>query len=95
MLRQGALIMAMVGTLSACGHTPEERVASGLLIGGAIGAVVGLASEPGYDHYEDRDRHYHRRDHRRHRVDNRRRHRDWDDYDDHEDYGGHGCRSYC
>ena len=96
MLRKAMLLAAALGTLSACGHTPQERAASGALIGGAVGAVVGLASEPGYDdrHYDDRryDRRHHRHDRRRHR------HRDWDDYDDydhHDDYDRRGCRYRC
>ncbi|MDH3661071.1 MAG: hypothetical protein OEU92_13785 [Alphaproteobacteria bacterium] len=81
MLRTGAISLLMLGTLSACGHTPEERLASGALIGGAIGAVVGLASEPGYHGYDDSDRYYRPR---RHDNGDWRRHRDYDDdyYDD-------------
>lgn len=92
MLRTGAMLLLTLGMLSACGHTPQERLASGALIGGAVGAVIGLASEPGYgnDYYEpdrryERRRHDHRhyerrRHHRRHHDDgNWRRHRDYGD----------------
>ena len=84
MLRNGAILLLMLGTLSACGHTPEERAVSGALIGGAVGAAVGLATEPRYDEPRDSDRYYHRprRHHRRdHHVD-RHHHRDYDDHGD-------------
>ncbi len=85
MMRMGAVSVLIVGLLSACGHTPQERAASGALIGAAAGAFVGLASEPRYrdDYYEHdhyRERRYERRDHRRHHRGNWRRHRDYDYY---------------
>ncbi len=80
MLRTGAVAVVIVGLLSACGHTPEERVLSGALIGTAVGAAVGLASNQGHhDDYYESDRHY-REKRRGHR--HKRRHYDWDDYDD-------------
>jgi len=93
MLRKGALVLLTVGALSACGHTPQERLASGVLIGGAIGAAVSLASEPGFDDYDNGRRYAGH--HRQHRNDNRRRHRDWDDYeyDDYDD--DYGCNYRC
>lgn len=87
MMRMGAVSVLIVGLLSACGHTPQERAASGALIGAAAGAFVGLASsEPRYrDDYYERDhyrgRRYERRHHRRHHRDGSwRRHRDYDYY---------------
>ena len=91
MLRTGAVSLLIIGMLSACGHTPQERAASGALIGGAIGAVVGLANEPGYDDGYRSDRYYdrgysdrgyeRRRHHRHHRGGSWRRHRDYGYYD--------------
>lgn len=88
-MRMGAASVLILGLLSACGHSPQERAASGALIGGAVGAVVGLASEPRYkerrydDDYYERDRRHDRRyERRRHRHDGSwRRHRDYDYYD--------------
>ena len=80
MLRKSALLLAVVGTLSACGHTPEERLVSGALIGGLVGATVGVASSPDHRHYRERD--YHRRGHHRHGDWHGRSRRDRDyDYD--------------
>ena len=81
MLRTGAVAVLILGVLSACGHTPEERLLSGALIGGAVGAAVGLASDPGHhdNGYYEPDRHYSKK-HRGHR--HRRHHDEWDDYDD-------------
>ena len=82
MMRMAALSVLILGLLSACGHTPEERAVSGALIGGAVGAFVGLAAEPRYDgHYRSDRRHYHggHRHHRRHDHGSWRRHRDYDD----------------
>lgn len=93
MMYKGALIVALVGVLSACGHTPEERAASGLLIGGAIGAVVGLASDGDYQDHDRSRRHYHRDRH--HRKRGWRRHDDWDDYSEYDDYDDYGCRYRC
>ncbi|MGI9509896.1 MAG: hypothetical protein ACR2QJ_11190 [Geminicoccaceae bacterium] len=85
MLRIGAILLLMLGTVSACGHTPEERAVSGAVIGGAVGAAVGLATEPRYDEPHDSDR-YQRPPPRHHRKDRHRdRHRhddDWGYYDD-------------
>lgn len=95
MLRRVAVSLSLLGLLSSCGHTPQERAASGALIGATAGALVGLASleheddygnyeREDYDRYEDRrhDRGYERRRHRRHhRHDGWRRHRDYDDRD--------------
>jgi hypothetical protein len=79
MLRKGALLLAVVGTLSACGHTPHERLVSGALIGGLVGATVAVASEPGY--HSHRGHHYKRRGHgHHHRHRHHRRHRGWDRY---------------
>ena len=80
MLRKGALMVAMVGALSACGHTPQERLASGVLIGGAIGAAVSLAAEQGHGRY-DSGRRYHYDHQPKRRGGSWRRHRDWEDYD--------------
>ncbi|MGI9419327.1 MAG: hypothetical protein ACR2RA_15985 [Geminicoccaceae bacterium] len=83
MLRTGAVSLMIVGMLSACGHTPQERAASGALIGGAIGAVVGLANEPHHDGYYEPERRRYGRSHRRHHRDGGwRRERDWEYYDD-------------
>jgi hypothetical protein len=88
MMRIGAVSVVILGLLSACGHTPEERLASGLLLGAAAGAVIGVASDPhfGERHKSDRhydDRHYKRRHHDRHHDHGGyRRHRGYDDYDD-------------
>jgi hypothetical protein len=80
MLRKSALLLAVVGTLSACGHTPEERLVSGALIGGLVGATLGVASGSDHGHYQER-RYHRRNDHRRGDWHGRsRRHRDYDDY---------------
>lgn len=87
MMRMGAVSVLILGLLSACGHTPQERAASGALIGGAVGAFVGLASEPRYnnDSYRSDRRHHRRYERRRHHRHDRdgswRRHRDYDYYD--------------
>ncbi|MGI9485941.1 MAG: hypothetical protein ACR2RF_08685 [Geminicoccaceae bacterium] len=81
MIRMGVVSVLILGLLSACGHSPQERAASGALIGGAIGAVVGLANEPRHDDYHESDRPRYRERGRHHRHDrgNWRRHRDHDD----------------
>jgi hypothetical protein len=84
MLRIAAVTLALAVTLSAFGHTPGERVVSGALIGGLVGATVGVIAEP--DHGDGRYA-YHDRGHRgygRHRGrgwhgrHHGRRDRDWD-----------------
>jgi hypothetical protein len=92
MMRIGAVSVVVLGLLSACGHTPEERLASGLLLGAAAGAVIGVASDPHFGERHGRERHYEDRHHkRRHYGRHRdhggnRRHRDYDDYyDDYDD----------
>jgi hypothetical protein len=89
MMRMGVVSLLMLGTLSACGHTPEERLVSGALIGATAGAIVGLASDPrhddGYrrDYYRSERRYDRDRHHGHHRKGGWRRHRDYDDgYDD-------------
>ena len=91
MMRIGAVSVVIAGLLSACGHTPEERLASGLLLGAAAGAVIGVASDPHFgDHpgskryHEDRHDKRHKRRHydRRHDHGGHRRNRGYDDYDD-------------
>ena len=54
-----AAILALAGTLAACGHTTEQKAATGAIggalvagpvgaaVGGAAGAVVGKATESG------------------------------------------------
>ena len=71
MWKKAAVLLAAVGMLSACGHTPEERLVSGALIGGLAGATVGVLSDP-----HRHDRHYHgHHGHRRHGYKHRRHHR--------------------
>ncbi|MEM9440154.1 MAG: hypothetical protein AAGA73_06885 [Pseudomonadota bacterium] len=80
MMRIGAVSVVIVGLLSACGHTPEERLASGLLLGAAAGAVIGVASDPNFGEHH-RSKHYHED---RHYKRDKRRH-----YDRHHDHLGH------
>ncbi len=90
-MRIGAVCVVILGLLSACGHTPEERLASGLLLGAAAGAVIGVASDPHFGERRsskryDEDRHYKRRHHDRHHDrGGYRRNRGYDDYDDYGD----------
>ena len=86
MLRTGFVSLMMLGVLSACGHTPEERAVSGALIGATAGAIVGLASQPEHGDYYDDDRYddrYYERPRRHHhkRRGGWRRHRDYDRWD--------------
>lgn len=70
MLRTSAIFVVVAGLLSACGHTPEERLVSGALIGGLVGATVGVISDPHHDdRYGHGYRHHrgHHRGYRRHR----------------------------
>jgi hypothetical protein len=85
MMRIGAGLVAIVGLLSACGHTPEERLASGLLLGAAAGAAIGIASDPNFGERREakryhEDRHYKkkRRGHKRDHYYEKRRYRDYD-----------------
>ncbi len=71
MLRKSALVVVLAGLLSACGHTPQERLVSGAIIGGLVGATVGVISDPhhgghGSYHYRQKKRHHHYRRHRHH-----------------------------
>ena len=75
MLRTSFLSLLIVGSLAACGHTPQERAASGALIGATAGALVGLASQP---RHVDRDEYYHA-DYRYERRPHRKR--EWQHYD--------------
>ena len=93
MLRMSALSLALLGMLSACGHTPEERLASGLLIGAAAGAAIGLASTPDDDDYYESDRHYHKKHHKKRHKKRHHKHRhrhdhssDWRRHRDHDDW---------
>jgi len=80
MLRTSLLSLLIIGTLSACGHTPQERAASGALIGATAGALVGLASLPGRGDY--RDNGYESVDYHHERKERRHRHRgEWQYYD--------------
>ena len=78
MLRKSAILLILLGLLSACGYTREERLVSGALIGGMVGAAVGVMSEPQYSDYRRPGRGYGRHD--RGYDDGYRRHdRDYDD----------------
>ncbi|MGI9491922.1 MAG: hypothetical protein ACR2QF_05910 [Geminicoccaceae bacterium] len=64
MLRKSVILAAVAIMLGACGHTPEERLVSGALIGGLVGATVGVVSDPYYnDHHYSHRRHHHHRHH--------------------------------
>ena len=76
MLRKGAIFLAMAVMLAACGHTPEERLVSGALIGAAVGATVGVVSDP--YHHGHRGHHYRRHRGHGHGHHHHRRHRGWD-----------------
>lgn len=86
MIRNGAASLLIIGMLSACGHTPQERAASGALIGAAAGAAIGLASQPRYRDDDHSDRYY--REKRHHRYYEERRHRRHHRHD-HDDWGRH------
>ncbi len=62
MLRTSATLVVLLGLLSACGYTREERLVSGALIGGMVGAAVGVMSEPQYSDDREPERRYSRYD---------------------------------